>query len=440
MGIVIAIVVLIGLPFFFRRYRLEGLVAAYAHGLPVFYLISDYIKLPLSREVTGAFLAVTGGISLMAFLFYRPQDASEGPQSRFTLAFGLLFVLALSWFIFHIFERFLTSIIMERVEFFKWAYSLTNWFLALGLGYFFCLNGLRVQRVLRAIAVLGIVMCTITLVFFFTGRGDLTLSYGMRFHATEHLGGGSYSIHAAMAAGGLLGGYLVAQHRLSARRIVFVIAAMMLFVSTSILGGSRSPIVVMVLVVFFALGTFRFRYIPIALCSMVVALLIVVFVVAPLLPEGGFKRAMTFESMVDGVATRLWLVHESLNILNVSPVWGRTIGLEQVIGMAYSHNFTLQMLVETGLVGFGLYLSATTIVAIYWFKMLVGYQRAYFAIGAPLLIYFLAVWLEAHAHGDIMNRSLWFCLGAMAAHPPVQRFSSDDEQLDKDMLCQGQLQ
>lgn len=419
LGILIAVASLIGLVFFLVRYKQEGIVAVYLAGLPVIYLITDWIGFNIPQEGTGAWLAVTSAIAFLCYFFRKPPDAAEGPARRFTLPVLLLVVLTLTWYVFHIFERVAATIIMERAEYFKWAYAITNWIMAMMVGFFFPLNATRVRRLLRAVAILGITMCIIVFIGYFAGRGDLATSYGKRYMASEKLGGGNYSIMAAMAAGALLGGYLVAQEKLTARRIVFVVIALMLFMGASVLGGSRSPIVVMGLITLFAMGTFRFRYVPIGLAMGVIALAIVVLVIVPMLPEGGFKRAMTYESMVNGITVRLWLVYESFNILNVSPVWGQTIGLEQIIGMAYSHNFTLQMMVETGLVGFALYLASTALVGINWVKMLVGYQRTLFAIGAPLLIYFSAVWLEAHAHGDIMNRPLWFCLAVMAAHPPT---------------------
>ena len=113
---------------------------------------------------------------------------------------------------------------------------------------------------------------------------------------------------------------------------------------------------------------------------------------------------------------RAYLVKEAFNILKVSPAIGKTVRLDEIIGMTYSHNFTLQVLVETGLIGMTVYLSVFGAVMVKWIRSLADKSSSLFPIGGPLFLLFLVVILEAHAHGSIMNPALWMCYGLMAGH------------------------
>jgi len=112
----------------------------------------------------------------------------------------------------------------------------------------------------------------------------------------------------------------------------------------------------------------------------------------------------------------LYMAKQSLKILEESPAIGRTLGLQDVIDAPFSHNFTLQVLVETGLLGWGLYLAAFAMIVVKLCRMIARKGTALFLIGAPLFILALMNFLEAHAHASIMNVQMWMVLGVIAGH------------------------
>ena len=321
-----------------------------------------------------------------------------------------------------------TGTILYKGDYYKWAYSIVRWVLPLFMGLLLPMSAERVQRLLRAPAVLGLVTCGLMIVAYASGVADIARYPGYRYGISER-GGAGYAASAAIGTGALLGGYLICQERLTTRRILFVVSGLLTFLAAVVLSGTRSPLLVIPLAVVVALGFFGIRYLVLGLVGGVLVGLLAVFVIVPLLPPMAVKRAMSLPSIMEGLRLRIQLSIKAFDILKVSPAIGKTVRLDEIIGITYSHNFTLQVLVETGFLGWALYLSAVFAVAFKWLRMIANRRSILFPIGAPLLVLFLVIILEAHAHGSMMNSSVWLSFGIMAGHGihGFQREQADEE-------------
>ena len=405
----------VGLVFYLRRYRAEGIGALYLNGLHTFFLLTEIAGLSPSTLMTGMYSALTGAAACLLWFFHRPSETeTELPRRGFSYPWMAFFLLWLLWFAHHMIER-PTGTVLWKAEYYKWAYSIVRWMLPLFAGLLLPMSAERVQRFLRATAVLGLVTCSLMIVAYASGLADIGRYPGYRYGISER-GGSGYAAAAAIGTGALLGGYLICQERLTTRRIVFVVSGVLIFFSAVVLSGTRSTLLIMPLAVLAALGFFRIRYLVLGLVGGALVGLLAVSVVVPLLPPMAVKRAMSLPSIMEGIRLRTYLAMETFNILKVSPVIGKTVRLQEIIGITYSHNFTLQVLVETGLLGWALYLSAVGAVAFKWLRMIVNRRSLLFPIGGPLFLLFLVCILEAHAHGSIMNSSVWLCYGIMAGH------------------------
>jgi len=412
--ILIVLLVLIGLPLYLYRYRIEGIVALYLGGHLALYLLAHLVGVRIPTIGTGLFVFLTGGLAAVVWLFYRRVDAHLELPKTVTIAQVALVALFALWFVHHMIERGAAAV-YYKVEYYKWAYYLESWFLAMVVGFLFPCSAQRVQRFLRALAVLGLGVTGTIVLFYFTGVADVS-QWGKHYAFAEGVHGGAYAGLAVISTGALLGGYLIAQDRLTTRRIVFIMAGVLLLTTATILSGTRSSLLIIPVVGLVALGMFRFRYLPIGLGVAAVVAIPVIFFVVPLLPEGAVKRTLTYERISEGLQNRAYLLKRSFDILEYSPAIGKTVGLKPILGAAYSHNFTSQIMVETGLIGFSLYLMAFVGIAIKWARMLVNKRSTLFAIGAPLLLFMTAVFLEAHAHGSLRNNRFWMLLGLIAGH------------------------
>jgi len=432
-GVVAILLGLVGLPFYLKRYKVEGLAAMCINGLPVFYALAFFTGIGVTTVGTGAYFFVTGALATAIWMFHHRRDSYSELPKRLSAAPMALVLLFFMWLAHHIYERNVT-LVTNKEEYYRWAYYIVNWFMALIMGFVFPLSMERVQRFLRAVAILGLTSSAIMVIGYVVGLEDVSKSYGARYAISEQLTDLNYAVCASTSMGALLGGYLICQGRLTGRRIAFVIAGAMLLLAAVILGGTRSSMLVILACGLAVMGVFRLRYIPIAVGGAAVAAVIAIFAVIPLLPEGGVKRTMSPDVLAAGFGNRFRLLMESFSILEVAPAFGKTVGLRDVIGATYSHNFTSQVLVETGLIGITLYLLAVIAIAVKWGKMLVHKQSPLFAIGAPLLMLMVPVFIEAHAHGSLRNGGLWMLLGLMAAHRlegPLAEHATEEELLQE---------
>ena len=419
MGLITLIIMvpvgIVGTVIFFLRYRTEGLVGLYVCGVPILLLVTGLMGYRIPTIGTGIFSFLCAGIPCLLYLGGVGASDAGALQRRFSFGLLGLFVLFALWFIHHVIQRS-TFIILDRGEYYKWAYGITYWFLPLLLGYVFPLSAERVQRMLRATVMVGIAMSAILILSYLTGRADVSGSYGARYSPVAKLGGLNYATTASFAFGALLGGYVVCQGRLKPRRILFLIIAGATLVACTILGGTRSSLLATGLAILVCLSTFRFRYLPIGLVVAGVAGVIVMFIVIPAMPEATIARVMTYESFVKGTNVRIYLFKESFNILKIAPAFGTTMYMQEVTGSSYSHNFMIQILVETGLVGVAIFIPIAISVIIRWAIMLKNKKSPLFSIGAPLLLLLVPVFIEYSVHGGITSQQIWLLLGMMAGH------------------------
>ena len=407
------VVVTIGAAFYLWRYRDEGVAALYFNGTWLFFLLGDVAGVPIPTLATGIYQVGTGTLTMCLWLRPRPQE--QGLELRRTVSFAWLamFVLAMGWFTHHMFERPGYALLIHR-EYYKWAFLFVRWMLPLTMGLLFPLSAHRLQRFLRAVGVLGLVTGGFVIIAYFTGLADVG-GTASRYMFTEKVGE-TYAAGASIGIGGVLGGYLIAQGRLTARRLVFVLSCLLILFAAVVLSGTRSTVLFAAVTIFAAIGFFRIRYMLLAAAGFVAAAMLAVFVIAPALPPGAVERALSWEMMMRGANQRIYMAKQSLQILKESPVIGRTLGLQDVIDAPFSHNFTLQVLVETGLLGWGLYLAAFVAILLRQCKMIAHKGTALFQIGAPLFILAFMNFLEAHAHASIMNLQMWMLLGIVAGH------------------------
>jgi len=429
MAAIILIFALVGLVFFLKRYKIEGVAALYMNGLAMYHLLIGRGGGTIGPVATGALFFTTGILAILLWFFFPPRDLRNAMPKSLSIPYIILFGLSLVWLLHHFIERGMGTP-YQKVEYFKWAYALAWWILALIIGIIFPMSPARFQRFLRAVAVAGLASNSLIVIGYFLGAEDVSGSYGSRYAISEQLGSLTYAITASTSAGALLGGYLVCQEKITTKRIILIIAGLGILAISCILAGTRSSLLIFPIVTLAALGTFKFRYIPIGIALLAAVGAIIVFIVVPLLPEMAASRSLTLESIESGLELRWLLVKEVFNILNVAPVFGRTVGLENIIGLTYSHNFTLQIMVETGILGFALYLMAVAMIAGKWIKLLLDRKSPLFKIAAQLSMLFLPVFIEAHAHSHLMNPRMWLLFAIMAGHS-IPRYQYEETMLSE---------
>ncbi len=421
MRFAVAALAIVGLIALIWRYRAEAIVALYANGLTIFFLVTHFLGIHVPTIATGVFDFGLGMLACMIYLFKGSDgDPSELPK-RPLGAWLAMFVLFLMWFTLHMLQRPTTHIVL-KAEYYKWAYGITYWALALLVGLLFPCSIARVHRLLRAIAILGLTMSAVMLMSYFAGLTDVSESWeGARYSISAKVGALGYAHRASISAAALLGGFMVAQgKKLSRRRIIFVLIAMLVFFGTVVLGGTRSSVIAILLGFLVAAGTFRFRYFPLGLGLMIILGIIGVFVIVPMLPAAGVQRVFSYATIAEGFQNRKDLLIRSLDILRASPAFGRTTGFETVVfGFAYSHNFTVQVLIETGLVGFPIYVGAWVGILARWVPTLKNRASISFQMAAPIMVMLVVVLFEAHAHGELSNHRLWLLVGILAGHSPA---------------------
>lgn len=408
------LVVTLGGVLYLWRYREEGIAALYFNGTWLFFLLGDLAGVPIPTLATGIYQVVTGTLALCLWLRARPREQGLELRRTVSFAWAAMFFLALFWLTHHLFERS-THVTLIHREYYKWAFLFVRWMLPLTMGLLFPLSAHRVQRFLRAAGILGLVTAGFAIVAYLTGLADIRGSEIVRYEFTEKAGQ-TYAVGASIGIGAVLGGYLIAQDRLTVRRLVFVVSSLLVLFTAVVLSGTRSTVVFAFVTTFVALGFFRVRYMLLAGAVFAAAGFLALFVIAPALPAGSVGRALSWDMIKEGARVRIYLAKQSLKILEVSPAIGRTLGLVDVIDAPFSHNFTLQVLVETGLLGWGLYLAAFVTILAKLCRMIARKGTALFLIGAPLFILAFMNFLEAHAHASIMNVQMWMLLGIIAGH------------------------
>ena len=227
----------------------------------------------------------------------------------------------------------------------------------------------------------------------------------------------------------MLGGYVVAQPKVSARRMVLILAGLLICVTTTVLGGTRSSMLIVIVTFLVALLTLRLRYLPIGAGVLAVAAVLWFSVVMPMLPRFAVQRTIDLASLEQGASVRVGLIQQAMTILHESPAFGRTLALGGVIGLDYSHNFTIQVLVETGLVGFVIYAVAVIAILRKTVRLLAQILDAVHR-GRP------AVAADVQRHvGSPRARALaqpapWMLLGLLAGHAVPQPESAEELELE----------
>ena len=407
------LVVTLGGVLYLWRYREEGIAALYFNGTWLFFLLGDLAGVLIPTLVTGLFQVTTGTLAMCLWLRARPREQGLELPRTVSFAWAAMFLLALFWLTHHLLERSAYSLLIHR-EYYKWAFAFVRWMLPLSMGLLFPLSAHRIQRFLRAVGILGLVTAGFVIVAYFSGLASVS-GTGSRYMFTEKVGE-TYAAAASIGIGAVLGGYLVAQGRLTVRRLVFVLSSLLVLFTAAVLSGTRSTVLFAFMVTLVALGFFRIRYMLFAAAGFAAAAGLVFFVIAPTLPTGVVGRALSWEMIMRGANQRLYMAKQSLKILEESPAIGRTLGLQDVIDAPFSHNFTLQVLVETGLLGWGLYLAGFAMIVVKLCRMIARKGTALFQIGAPLFVLAFMNFLEAHAHASLMNLQMWMILGLIAGH------------------------
>lgn len=400
------------------RFGKEGLAAAYLVGVPLFIFITRLAGLRFPTLATGIYSAAVGGLVCILYFFTRPSVTEYVISRRMTLSWMGLVILSIVWFVHHVVERQIAPMTVTAAEYFKWGYGIVYWMLALVVGIMFPVSYSRVQRLCRAIGWVALITIGVQLASYFLGLKDVSEAWGYRYSSVGRVSALSYAIIASIGSAGLLAGYGYAQPaRPGLRKTLLLVIGIGILFAGTILGGTRSAAACIILTVVLFLGTFRLRYIPIGLTVLVMVGALFIFVIVPLLPGLAAGRVLKLESIVEGLSTRFDLAVSAFKILTDSPILGKTLFLRSVIGMEYSHNFTLQVLVETGIFGFVLLAAVMVKLVMNYGRAMAKTDRSLNPIVVPLMIVFFAAYFEAHAHEHLFNNRVWMLIGLFVSHP-----------------------
>lgn len=190
------------------------------------------------------------------------------------------------------------------------------------------------------------------------------------------------------------------------RRLFFVVLMISIATVSILYGGSRQAIVsVLVIVTFWALfmnsrrnskSGPNYRWI--------VFLLILVisfyYIISTLVSEGGLLQSVADEGYVEGGGRGVWLMSGIEQFIE-NPIWGVGFGRYTVFGLygSYPHNLFVELLCETGLIGFTV---AIFIALLAWFKN----KKAM----APYLCLWLAYFLRSMASEDLSANIVVFAI------------------------------
>jgi hypothetical protein len=137
-----------------------------------------------------------------------------------------------------------------------------------------------------------------------------------------------------------------------------------------------------------------------------------------------------------GTGVRVNLFLSTLAILKVAPFLGQTREVVSLMGDQYSHQIFSQILVETGLIGLGVYLICVIPAVIKWGVAAFRRQRTVWLFAAPLGAWFAYEFVQRNmASGNIANTDFWVIMGILLGHRLVPMVPADDSYAEQDALA-----
>jgi len=369
-----------------------GLIA----GLPVFFILCDYLLIEKTKLVTGSFIAIwilcgaVGGIGRRTAILQRPLVC---------LSFlGFLSLYYINWAIWPK---------GTELDEFMWAYSVAHAMVPFLFGSLFERRDLGIFFIV--VTCWGLFLAGLVLDNYLsiveTGVGVA------RFTVVEWLNPVTQSLIIGFAV--LV---LYAQVLVKCRYYFLGVIGILMF--AMLLGGSRGPAIALLV----GLGTMTFFAGRLSRRTLIILMLVVSLRgVMTNLPDAVLERYFSGDRWLEtqtgeGVPLRIERAIVALERWWEYPVFGSgTSGNRQIY---YSHNLFIQILMETGLIGLALFLSMLIPLILYFSKGLraseVDWRTSAFM---GFLVYSL---LEAQVSGTYMYLNfVWVSMGILVAWPRI---------------------
>ncbi|MCL2700447.1 MAG: O-antigen ligase family protein [Phycisphaerae bacterium] len=408
----VIVIALIALIVYLRIFRLEGMLALYICGFAAMGLVVQFAGLGWDTMKSGMFYGVTFVVTAGWMILAHSRDAVVLPR-RFTLAVALIGFLGILMEL----RLYMYAGQASGMEQTKWIYVIFTWIIPFWMGVAWPLSLPRLRRFISAMVWMGIAIALTTLVSWATGHVGTVHEAATRYSASDRLHGLSFAITLGLCASAMLAYIFIAnQTRKNIFRDIVCWGGLAVMVIAIALTGTRAPLLflAMVTVVFLLLmgGRTSIR-IGIGLSVAIVLLL----ATHTMLPETALKRLSSTET---GTSSRIVLIERGLQFAAKNPVWGTPVGFGSATakqrGGATSHNLTVQILMELGIVGLFCFLVAAIPTILRW--SIAAFRRTPTRLfAAPLLIVFLQVFLMRHSSGNnVLTEEIWLLFGIMMGH------------------------
>jgi hypothetical protein len=439
MFIVLVLILLIAVTtagVFVAVYRAEGLLAFYIAGTAMVLFVFETIRVPWSPVMTGLIRPLVF-IPLVTWWWVGGIRRDELQLPRHVSFSGvLLLLLFVLWEAKYAYEGQYMGV-ESKYETLKWAYFIQNWGAALILGMMFPLTLKRLQRFLGAMGAMGIIWAVLEVGAFLMGRRDMRMEGSVgRYQFAASVGSLRLGIGSAMGGSCLLG-WLLLKNRIqrSQKRNIFVGVSLGVIAIAVLLTGSRGPMVSLfaTIVAFLLLlgGRNSMRF---GLALIVLGVL--VYAGYTIIPEKTRYRLFGLLFGEHGVAERAEIFLSALNILKVAPFLGQTRGITSLIGMENPHQLFGQILMETGLIGLGVYLICVIPAAIKWGVAAFRRQRTVWLFAAPLGAWFAFEFVQRNmAAGQLGSTDFWVIMGILLGHRLVPMGPAIDPYAEQDALA-----
>ncbi len=368
-----------------------GLIA----GLPVFLIARDHFPIEETKLATGSFIGVwiilgtVGGMGRRTALLLKP--------TVFLPFLGFLGVYYINWAVWPK---------GTELDELMWAYSVAYAIAPFAFGSLFEWRDLRVF--LFTVTAWSIVLAVLVLTGYIAS-GEVRYDVG-RFTIAESLNPISQSLVIGFAI--LL---VYAQALARARYYLFSFIPILLF--AMLLGGSRGPAIALLV----ALGMMTLLTRKVSRRFLAIVVMALIFSGAALsLPELLDERYFASERWLttqteEGLPLRVERATLAIERWLQYPILGSgTSGNESIF---YSHNLIVQLLMETGIVGLGLFLAVLMPPLLDFLRMSRGKDRVNWEVLGfrGFLIYSL---VQAQVSGTFMGLNfLWISIGILTAWP-----------------------
>jgi hypothetical protein len=439
--IIVITVVLVATAIYVSIYRAEGLLVFYIIGAPLVLFVVETLRLPWSTVMTGLIRPLVF-VPLVAWWWVAGIRSDELQLPRHVSFSGVLLLLLFAlWEAKYFYEGQYMGL-ESKYEQLKWAYFIQNWGAALILGMMFPLTLKRLQRFLAAMGAMGMIWAVLEVGAFLMGRRDMTMegSVGVRYQFAASVGSLGLGIGSAMGGACLLGWFLLKDRiRHSQKRNIFVGVSLGVIAIAVLLTGSRGPMVSLfatIVAFLFLLGGRNSMRFGLALAILGV----LIYAGYTIIPEETRNRLFGQLLGSSGVGVRWRLLKNALAVLDVAPFLGHTRGIVSLTGISYSHQIFSQILMETGLVGLGVYLICVIPAVIKWGVAAFRRQRTVWLFAAPLGAWFAFEFVQRNmAAGQIGSTDFWVIMGIFLGHRLVPKVPADDSYAEAGSLDQGEM-